>query len=50
MGVLVGGDVMVGYDSYIGGLVGFSIVIISGVFVFGKVGGLGLLGGLVVWN
>ncbi len=50
LGASAGGDVTAGYDSYIGGLVGFSTATISGASASGKVGGSGLLGGLVAWN
>ncbi|HDQ4315848.1 TPA: two-partner secretion system exoprotein TpsA4 [Pseudomonas aeruginosa] len=50
LGASTGGDVTAGYDSYIGGLVGFSTATISGASASGKVGGSGLLGGLVAWN
>ncbi len=50
LGGSAGGDVTAGYDSYIGGLVGFSTATISGASASGKVGGSGLLGGLVAWN
>ena len=49
-GASASGDARAGYDSYIGGLAGFSTGTIRGASASGKVGGSGLLGGLVAWN
>ncbi len=50
LGASASGDARAGYDSYIGGLAGFSTGTIRGASASGKVGGSGLLGGLVAWN